>query len=273
MINPDTVSDLIRECVDAHILPRYQALGDDDVSTKTGPADLVTQADIDAEKHLERVLPDLLPGSIVMGEEGVSRGDVSIDVLKDISRPVWVVDPVDGTYNFVHGRPGFGTMVSLVVAGEIVGGWIYEILGDRMLVAERGAGARLNDTVLCVSDDVLDFSAMRGHMSLKFFPEPYRSVLKEKSAAFQSVDPICCASEYLNLATGAAQFSLYSRLKPWDHFAGVLIVQEAGGVVAKWNGEAFTSQDYGIGLLSANSQAHWDAVRGFLVDDDWMRFG
>lgn len=270
IINSDEVVALIKDCVAEHILPRYQALEHDDISTKSGPTDLVTQADIDAEKHYERVLPALLPGSIVMGEEGVSRGEISLDVLKDKSRPVWVVDPVDGTSDFVHGNPGFGTMVALVVDGEVQHGWIYEIIGKQMLVSEKGAGAFHNGERIVMDQTPFSFETMKGHMSLKYFPQVLRSNLEEKNAVFDGVYPICCASEYLNVAMGKTHFSLYSRLKPWDHLPGVLIVREGGGYLRKWDGGEFSVQDEGVGLLVANCEESWRELHEYLIEENWV---
>lgn len=270
VVDTAQVSQIIKDCAAEHILPRFRRLNDDEISTKSGPTDLVTQADIDAEKYLERVLPALLPGSIVMGEEGVSRGEVSLDVLKDDSRPVWVVDPIDGTSNFVNEKPGFGTMVALVVDGAIAQGWIYEIIGEQMVVAEAGAGAFNNGVRIEMDGSDSAFEEMRGHMSLKYFPEALRDNLKVKNEAFEGVDPICCASEYLNIAMGKSHFSLYSRLKPWDHLAGVLTIREAGGYVRKWDGGEFSVRDEGAGLLVSNSEDSWRALHEYLIEEEWV---
>ena len=113
-IDPHKISALLKQASQEFILPRYQSLKGDEIATKTGPRDLVTAADIEAEKFLTRVLPDLLPGSIVVGEEGVSNGTASLASLKTHSGPIWVVDPVDGTFNFANGTEHFGIMVALV---------------------------------------------------------------------------------------------------------------------------------------------------------------
>lgn len=264
VINPTQVSDILRECTENYILPRFQALKAHEISTKSGPRDLVTQADLDVEAHLARVLPDLLPGSIVVGEEGVSQGFSSLDVLKQTEQPIWVVDPVDGTYNFVHGRPGFGIMLACVIGGKIEFSWIYEVVGQNMLAAERGSGAYQNGVRIHVDQDT-DIPDMVGHMSLKFFAKPFRKPLEEAASKVSSIEPICCASEYMRIATGESHFSIYSRLKSWDHLAGVLIAGEAGAYIAKWDSSPFDPAEYDVGLMVAPNEEKWNALHDIFI--------
>ena len=266
VIDQDKISEILRVCAAEHIMPRYQALRDDEVSSKTSPLDLVTQADIDAEAYLERVLPDMYPGTLVMGEEGVSRGDVPLDMLTQVDEPVWVVDPVDGTYNFVHGRPEFGVMLAYVVAGEVQHGWIYHPLQEEMYVAERGAGGFVGTQRLAVSD-VRDSGEMTALMNTKFFPDAVRPVIEERSSQFKSCIRLGAAShQYTRVASGQSDVVVYSRLKPWDHLPGALLVREAGGVVRKWDGQDYGVSDLYAGLLIANSEENWQSVYSLLFD-------
>ena len=266
IIEPDKVANILRECSELYILPRYNALKDGEVCTKTGPNDLVTQADIDVEEHLKRVLPDLLPGSIVVGEEGVSNGEVSLLELRDASRPVWIVDPIDGTYNFVHGKREFGVMLGLIIDGITQYSWIYDVLGDAMSIAEQGAGAFCEGDRLQVAEAV-DISSMHGHVNPKYFPPVYRPHIAEKRDLFGGCTSIgCAAHEYLRIAKGQAQFSVYSRLKPWDHIAGSLIVREAGGVVSRWDGQGYKPQDFDKGIIAASNEFSWKEVHSIFLD-------
>lgn len=268
IIDPEDVSKIIKECSDRYVLPRYNALKDGEVCTKTGPNDLVTQADIDVEEHLKRVLPDLLPGSVVIGEEGVSNGEVSLMALRDTSRPVWIVDPVDGTYNFVHGKREFGVMLGLIIDGVTQYAWIYDVLGEAMSVAERGAGAFCEGVHLQVAAaDQLDTMHMHGHINPKYFPEIYRPHIAEKRDLFGGCTSIgCAAHEYLRIAKGEAHFSVYSRLKPWDHIPGALIVSEAGGMISRWDGNGYKPQDFDKGIIAAVSEQSWKDVHSIFLD-------
>jgi len=259
-INLDEIADILSECAKSYILPRYKALEDHEISSKTGPNDLVTQADIDVEAHLERVLPALLPGSIVVGEEAVSRGSASLDVLADETQMVWVVDPVDGTHNFVHHKREFGIMLACVIGGEVRYGWIYDVLGEACAVMERGAGAYFEGQRLQVSQES-QINALSGHLNPRYFPKEYRPHIKEAGTKFKSCQSLhCAAHEYLRIAKGEAHFALYSRMKAWDHLPGALMVEEAGGYVAKWDRTPYRPQDHHVGLLAAASQENWEQV-------------
>jgi len=136
---PVKVKAVIREVSQKAILPRFRRLERHDISEKN-PGDLVTTADREAERLLSAALSKLLPGSKVVGEEAAAA---NARVLKAFGGepPVWVVDPVDGTQNFVDGIPCFAVIVALVQANETMAGWIYDPINDAMISARRGEGA------------------------------------------------------------------------------------------------------------------------------------
>ena len=142
-MNPEKIAEIIKDVALAKIVPRFQSLAEDEISTKSGPSDLVTIADIESEIELTRILKDILPGSLVVGEEAVSKNEMDMSVLGTESDPIWVIDPVDGTHNFAHGKPSFATIIALVKGGQVVQGWIYDIPNDRFSMAEQGAGVVL----------------------------------------------------------------------------------------------------------------------------------
>jgi fructose-1,6-bisphosphatase/inositol monophosphatase family enzyme len=265
IIDPDKISALIIECADLYIVPRYNALADHEIMQKTGPNDLVTQADIDVENHLIRVLPDLYPGSVVVGEEGVSNGTVDANLLQGPGK-FWIVDPVDGTNNFVKRKREFGVMMAYVVDGVTQAAWIYDVLGKEMTAAEQGAGAFCAGSRLALSGHDRPMSEITGFMSLRYFPKEQRAALKESQKKFGMTDPLFCAAhEYLGVAKGVRDFALYSRLKPWDHVPGALIVAESGGFVAKWDGSPYTARDHDGGLIAARSREIWEKVHATIV--------
>ncbi|MBU0859915.1 MAG: inositol monophosphatase, partial [Alphaproteobacteria bacterium] len=162
-IDPEKVAQILREVAEQCIMPRYKQLQQGEISSKTGPNDLVTIADREAEIALEDRLTRLIPGSLVVGEEGVSEGRVSTELIKSKDTIVWVVDPVDGTYNFVHGKAEFGMLLACVVNGDVIHGWLYDILGNRMLIAEKGKGAFINGQRIQTAAPKDNLSDMVGH--------------------------------------------------------------------------------------------------------------
>ena len=108
----EAVAQLLRDAAQRFIVPRWRALAASEVQHKSGPLDLVTVADIETEAWLTEALTALLPGSLVLGEEAFSRNEVGVELL-DGTAPVWIIDPIDGTRNFVEGQQDFCSMVAL----------------------------------------------------------------------------------------------------------------------------------------------------------------
>jgi fructose-1,6-bisphosphatase/inositol monophosphatase family enzyme len=266
-VNPEIITNLLKKTSDRFIIPRYQLLQEHEISTKTGPNDLVTQADIEAEQYLSERLPELLPGSVVIGEEGVSSGNIILSDIENSANDIWVVDPVDGTFNFVKGRPEFGIMLALIRNGETVMAWIYNILADEMVFAEKGAGTQINGERVEIESGGLH-TAPTGFVNPRYFPTEQRSHIKVISDRHDGCVSIgCAAHEYLNLLKGRVDFALYTRIKPWDHLPGTLIVSEAGGYVAKWDGSAYEAKERGIGLIAARTQEAWQNTYDLFLED------
>lgn len=266
-VDIDGVAALLRDVAAQEILPRYRRLAASDIREKA-PGDVVTAADEGAERLLTRRLPAFSAGSLVVGEEGTAADPGRIAALAG-DAPVWVVDPVDGTQNFADGLPTFALMVALVQAGETLASWIYDPLPGRMAVAEAGGGAWLDGKRLRVAAPV-PLEAMRGSLNYRFGKDAAaRARMRGKRGRFSRVENLRCAGhEYLGLATGDRHFSLYSRLKPWDHAPGVLLHREAGGVAGVLpGGEAYRPVSIlAGGLLLAPDAEGWDALRAFLFD-------
>jgi fructose-1,6-bisphosphatase/inositol monophosphatase family enzyme len=270
-IDHDTIEKILRDVAALSIVPRFQKLARGEVREKGGPEDLVTIADEEAELELAKRLQELLPGSVVLGEEAVAQGAVSRDILKTSAGPVWVVDPVDGTYNFAHGVPKFGTILALVHKGECVAGWIYQIPADRMIAGEKGKGVRINGVPYIRPSYAAaagGFGTMRAYIATGFFPPPVRAFVETKTALVADASPLrCCAWEYPALLEGEAVFSIYGRLEPWDHLAGAMLLEEAGFYVRKWDGSPYRPGDSAGGIINAPSPELWGRVYDTFLKD------
>ena len=232
----DRAEAILREVADEAILPRFRSLRGEEVAQKTGPDDLVTVADREAEALLARRLPDLVPGSVVVGEEGVSADPAALKALR--ADAVWIVDPVDGTGNFVSGSDRFGVMAALVRGGETVLGLIYPPVDGRCAVAERGAGAAFGGTAITGRPGV-PFERAFGDYSKMYVDEPLRSAYEAALASAGGTRAgRCSAWAYLDTARGEADFVLQYRMTVWDHAPGVLLVEEAGGAARMLTGGA-----------------------------------
>ncbi|MFF5367621.1 inositol monophosphatase family protein [Streptomyces sp. NPDC013187] len=223
------VEEAIRKAAAAEILPRWRRLAAHEVDQKSGPHDLVTDADRRAELHLTEALLALLPGSVVVGEEAVHANPASYEAIRD-DVPVWIVDPVDGTRQFVRGEAGFCTLVALAHRGTLLASWTYAPVHDRLAVAQRGKGAHLDGERLFagVPEPGRDLRVATSH--------PDYTTDEQKDALLglraDGVAPRPCGSaglEYLAIARGELDAVAFSWEAAWDHAAGLLLVEEAGG--------------------------------------------
>ncbi|GGU79831.1 inositol monophosphatase [Streptomyces albospinus] len=233
------VEDAIRQAAADEIMPRFRQLAADDIVEKNGPHDLVTTADRRAEEQLTAALTALLPGSRVVGEEAVHADPAVLDALRG-DAPVWIVDPVDGTRQFVHGDPGFATLVTLAHRGELLASWTYAPALGLMATARRGAGAWLNGARLTAGHPaagaVLDVATSHHD----FTSDDEKRVLAALDTG--GIAPRPCGSaglEYLHIAQGRIDATAFSWENAWDHAAGLLLVHEAGGASGTVAGRPF----------------------------------
>lgn len=233
------VGNAIRIVVAEEVTPRWRRLAAGDVTEKTGPHNLVTVADRRAEERLTEILPGLLPGSVVVGEEAVHADP---DVLRRLAGddPVWIVDPVDGTSNFVRGEPGFATLVALAQRGELLGSWTYVPVLELMATARPGQGAHLNGERIGTAP-AEPGGALRvatSHSVYRTERDQLQLGRLEESGAV--IEPCTCAGiAYLDIARGGLDGVLFFWESPWDHAAGLLLVAEAGGAHRTSAGGAF----------------------------------
>ncbi|WP_371790183.1 inositol monophosphatase [Streptomyces sp. NBC_01471] len=233
------VDAAVREAAAAEILPRFRQLAAHEIAEKSGPHDLVTVADRGAEEHLTAALTALLPGSVVVGEEAVAADPASYGAIHG-DAPVWIVDPVDGTRQFVRGEPGFCTLVALVHRGELLASWTYAAALDEMAVAVRGGGARLNGEPL-VAGSPAPGAELRVATSHPDFttPEQKKSLLALRTEGVRTRPCGSAGLEYLAVARGTLDAVAFNWELAWDHAAGLLLVEEAGGAHLTLTGEPF----------------------------------
>ncbi|MBZ9746852.1 inositol monophosphatase family protein [Mesorhizobium sp. CO1-1-7] len=261
----DWLAGILAEAAQAEIMPRFRRLGDGDIRQKTSAADLVTEADVNAERLITARLRDRYPSAMVVGEEACSEDPALLDGLGD-AELAFTVDPVDGTFNFASGVPLFGVMLAVVVRGETVAGIIHDPVGKDWLIAARGAGSHIrhahgNLEKVHVAAPV-PISQMTGAVSWQYLDEPERSRLaRNQTKALSQFAYRCAAHEYRLLASGHAHFVVYNKLMPWDHLPGVLIHQEAGGHAARIDGSAYLPSHVDGGLLVAPDQDSWQELR------------
>ena len=258
----ESLGTVVVEVAEAEIVPRYRNLSASDIfgkPSKTDPDDLVTSADRAAESALTARLRELVPGSCVVGEEGAAENPELLESIHG-EAPVWLVDPLDGTKNFAGGRGPFGTMVALLERGRIVLSAIYLILERDLYVAEVGAGAFRNGTRLTPAPPI--GKSQKGTLHTKFMEADSLQRLTLSPADCElHTPPMCAAFEYARLARAEHDFALFSRLLPWDHAAGALILRELEGVARHLNSVEYDPLGSDALMLVASSESRWQAVR------------
>ncbi|MGW5468981.1 inositol monophosphatase family protein [Streptomyces chartreusis] len=233
------VEEAVRKAAAAEIMPRFRQLAEHEIDQKSGPHDLVTDADRLAERYLTGALSSLLPGSVVVGEEAVHADPASYEAIRG-DAPVWIIDPVDGTRQFVNGDTGFCTLVALARHGVLLGSWTYAPARDQLATAVRGQGAHLDGVRLRsgAPEPGRDLEIATSH--------PDYTTDDQKRALLglwtDGVAPRSCGSaglEYLAVARGELDGIAFSWEAAWDHAAGILLVEEAGGAHLTRTGEPF----------------------------------
>lgn len=239
---------LLQETADAVITPRFRQLADSDIDEKK-PGDLVTVADREAEVYLTRLLKDAYPDAVVVGEEAAFADPGLLKGLDNADHS-FVIDPIDGTRNFVHGDDAHGVILAELRAGVTTRGWIWQPQTLRGYAVERGAGVQLNgQPIVRERHDRPPLGASSKRRLLGYDADGQLSPVVRSRFA--------CCFDYPAVLHGELDFMWYSSMHPWDHLAGSLMVVENGGVSRTMDGLQYTLRSRARGLLVAGDTLSW----------------
>ena len=213
----------------------HQGLGRAREVNHKGFRDLVTELDLASQKKILGIIGEAFPDHRLIAEEGSQA--------LDLSGPVWIVDPLDGTTNFVHGLPIYGVSICLAVDGEPLVGAIFDPEREELFTARAGAGAALNDSPIRVTS----ISELDQALVVTGFAYDLEESLDRDLARFsrmlthtQAVRRLGSAAlDLAYVACGRMDSFWEEGLHPWDMAAGVLLVKEAGGLVTDLDGGTF----------------------------------
>jgi myo-inositol-1(or 4)-monophosphatase len=199
-----------------------------------GDVDLVTEADRASEQFIVSRLRATWPDHDIVGEEGTR------DTHGSAFR--WYVDPLDGTTNFAHGYPVFCVSLGLVHEGKIIAGVLYDPTRDELFAAARGSGATLNARPIHVSTTTTLAESIlgTGFPSFKRHTNPNIHFYHQLTLRSHGVRRVGSAAlDLANVASGRYDGFWEFNLNPWDTCAGVILVEEAGGTVTRFDGSPF----------------------------------
>lgn len=262
---------VLAETALTEVMPRFRNLPEGSVRGKSSPRDLVTDADEAAERMIAARLSKLHPGAVLIGEEASARNPALLNMLVDADL-AFLIDPIDGTRNYVAGLPLFGMMIAACHRGDVIAGVIYDPVNRDSALAVRGEGAwmeyengrRVPLTVAAPAT----LEDMDGFISTGAVPEPLRTTVNSHLSRLASTASLrCAAHEYRMLAAGHCHIALYNQLTAWDHAAGWLLHREAGGYAARFDGSPYKPTHRTGGLLYAPDAGSWHAARKALLGE------
>lgn len=257
--------DAVRHAARTEITPRFRGLAGSEVDAKSSPDDLVTVADRASEAALTDAVGKILPLARVVGEEAVAE-DAS--VLDGVGAPglTVVIDPIDGTWNYANGLATYGVILSVIEDGQTIFGLLYDPTGDDWVMARRGEGAWLErpgtaPIRLAVSRPDGDLGKSFGFAGMYLFDKPGQALVAETLPRFRRTQSLrCSCHEYRMAVQGRADFMLNGMLNVWDHAAGVLALEEAGGVARLLDGRDYAPALRDGYLLSAATEPLWNQL-------------
>ena len=259
----DEVAAILREVAKTVVLPKFRALATNEIAEKSAPGDFVTIADRDAEAAISAKLREI-EDCPVLGEEAADD-EPDLMSLVQAGGPLWIVDPIDGTGNFVRGNDRFALMVAYVRDGTVCSGWIYQPVPDLLFAADDGVATRNGVPFRRqgISRNLRDLSVSASYK----IPRAAYAAVKKHSAAFGRFGYGTQAAgwEYPHIASGHRDVAIYWRTLPWDHAPGSAILRAVGGVVRRWDGTDYQIGDGKKGIVAACDEMTWRQVTD-LVD-------
>ncbi|MDR1663176.1 MAG: inositol monophosphatase [Endomicrobium sp.] len=223
-----------------------------------GEIDPVTQADKNAQKAMIKIIRNVFPEHGILAEE---------DGIKETGKDYcWIIDPLDGTVNFVHGLPMFCVSIGLKHKDEIIVGVIYAPIMKEVFIAEKDKGAWFNGKRINVSKNKNIIRSLATTGFPYYFRKNSQRVMKNFDNIVHEAQGVrrlgSAALDLAYVACGRFEFFWEEGLKPWDIAAGILMIKEAGGIISDYDG----SKDalFGTTLLAANNWTVYSKIFGII---------
>ena len=265
----DFIVNILIDVNEKIVLNYFNKLTPKDIDIKSSTDDFVSVADKKSEDYITKKLSNFLDNTKIIGEETAFLDKENF--LSLLNEPLlWVIDPIDGTKNYINGNENFCSMISLVEHSLPIASFIYKPLQRQFIYAFKDIGAYIFDVETKISTKLnleLDpFNKIIGSGGTKGIPEVFRkSILSNLRSFTKRVFVGSAGIETMMLVTNKIQFVFHGRVTPWDHSPLDLIIKEAGGCVymARFK-EEFNIKSKGPILAATNSKI-WNEVREIAI--------
>jgi myo-inositol-1(or 4)-monophosphatase len=235
------------------------------VDTKDAKTDVVTQVDRDAQARVVEVIDETFPDDTIVGEESDARKDVPG------TGAAWIIDPIDGTSNYVRGGRVWGTSVACVVDGECVAAAnVFPTLGDTYIAGPDGV-MRNGDTIEVSAESDPEAGMVSPTLWWDFdHREEFTAAVTAVVERFGDLRRVGCAQNTLSSVACGGLDAALSNIdpNPWDTVAGVFMIEQAGGTVTDLDGDRWRYDS--IGLVASNGHLHEEALAAAQVIEDGL---
>jgi fructose-1,6-bisphosphatase/inositol monophosphatase family enzyme len=261
-----TIKELTEQVSKEIILPFFRNPDAQNIITKEHDLDVVTLADINAEKFLIKELSNIFPNAYTVGEETISKNPNLIQKVYE-EELVFLLDPIDGTLNYSQGSAMFGTIISIISKGNPIGGMIYDPVMNDWVIAEIGSGAYYENKE---QTKKLYKEKQRTPIFINniFFTENSHQKITDRIGKKYGLqkENWTSAHDYRFLAMGTATGCISASIKPWDHAAGYVILEETGGKLQFLDGEKYNIQRQKGTIIAAHDKSNIEDMSSKLAD-------
>ena len=251
------IFSLIKRVAREEILPKFRNLDASEVAMKRSKTDLVTVADKAAEARLTKGLLQLFPSARIVGEESVAADPTRRDNIAQ-EELCFILDPIDGTWNYANGLSLFGVIIAATHYGKPIFALLYDPLIEdaHVALADDGCAFVSGGEITGGTDlKVATHAEITGFVPVHLFPREQRAEVAAAATKFARFASFhCSCHEYRLLSQGSFHFSLANILNPWDHVAGTMMVEAAGGFVSMLDGRPYTVDAREGYLVAASDQ-------------------